>query len=65
MALGQTDLNGGFPLAEEQLPRIGDMVSAKVAPSGALVGPSNAGLWAQVALPHSLASLVHVCHHFG
>jgi hypothetical protein len=29
------------------------------------VALGGAGLWVQVALPRPLASLVHICHHFG
>ena len=39
LALDQTDLNGGFPLAEEWLPHIIDVAWPQV-------GPGDACLWA-------------------
>ena len=39
--------------------------SAKLALGGAGRLLGGVGLWAQVALTRPLASLVHVCHHFG
>ena len=57
LALDQTDLNGGFSLAEEVLPRISDV-------AGPQVGPGGACLWALGLLPCPLGPFVHICHLF-
>ena len=52
----------------EQLPRIGDVASAKVAlggPGYALVGLASGPNWPQGLLPRPLAYYVCICHHFG
>ena len=64
----QTDLNQCMGELVEQLPWIGDVASAKMAlggPGGALVGLAGGPKWPQGPLPHSLASYVCICHHFG
>ena len=64
LALDQTDLNGGFSLAEEVLPWITDVVGPQVGPGGALVGPGSSCLWALGLLPRPLGPFVHICHLF-
>ena len=49
----------------EQLPRIGDVAGATVAPGGALVGPVGIAYGPMAPLPRPLAPYVHICHHFG
>ena len=64
----QTNLNQWMGELVEQLPRIGDMASAKVAlggPGGAFVGSADGPKWPQGLLPHPLASYVCICHYFG
>ena len=65
LALDQTDLNGGFSLAEEELPRITDVAWRLGWPGGAHVGLGGGPKWVQGPLSHPLGSLAHVCHHFG
>jgi hypothetical protein len=57
----QTDLNQHIGELVEQLPRIGDVASAKVA----LGGPAGGPKWPHGLLPRPLASYVCICHHFG
>ena len=64
----QTNLNQHMGEVVEQLPRIGDVASAKVALRGlgnALVGPVGGPKCPQGLLPRPLASYVCICHHFG
>jgi hypothetical protein len=35
------------------------------APGGAMVGPAGVACGPLASLPHSLASYVCICHHFG
>jgi hypothetical protein len=65
LSLNQTYLDGGFPLANEEIPWISEMAGPQVGPGGALVGPGGACLWALGLLSHPLVPNVHVCHHFG
>jgi hypothetical protein len=44
LSLDQTDLDGGFPLAKEEIPRISDVARPQVGLGDALVGPSGACL---------------------
>ena len=52
-------------MALKQLPWIDDVVGPLGGPGGALVGPDGAAKWSIGLLSRPLASLVHVCHHFG
>jgi hypothetical protein len=65
LSLDQIDLDGGFPLAEEEIPRISDVAGPQVEPGGALVGLDDASLWALGLLSCPLVWNVHICHHFG
>jgi hypothetical protein len=58
LSLDQTDLDGGFPLAKEEIPQISDV-------AGPQVGPGGTCIWALGLLSRPLGPNVHVCHHFG
>jgi hypothetical protein len=45
LSLNQTYLDGGFPLAKEEIPWISEMAGPQVGPGGTLVGSGDACLW--------------------
>jgi hypothetical protein len=65
LSLDQTDFDGGFPLAKEEIPWINDVAGPQVGPGGALVGPGGAYLWALGLLSHPLGPNVPIYHYFG
>ena len=61
----QTDLDQSMRMLVEQLPWIGYVDGAKVAPGGTHVGPASVTCGPLDPLPHPLGAYVHICHHFG